>query len=61
LSWVFLVYENRVIGPPVPAFADGIGGGPEKAGIMPNKPPWHKEKARDRPRRKGPGSGLQSS
>jgi hypothetical protein len=54
----FLIYENSGNGPPVPAWAEGIGGGPAKAGIMPNKPRWHKEKARDLRLKSGPESGL---
>jgi hypothetical protein len=57
----FLVYENRGIGPPVPATAKGSGGGPEKAGIMPNKPPWHKEKSRDWRSRMGTAGGPKPS
>jgi hypothetical protein len=58
---VFLVYENREIKPPFPAVAEGIGGGPAKAGIMPNKPPWHKEKSREFERQKPALSDLKSS
>jgi hypothetical protein len=48
-------------GPPVPAMAEGIGGEPAKAGIMPNKPRWHKEKSRDFRSRKPAGGDLKSS
>jgi hypothetical protein len=41
--------------------AEGIDGGPAKAGIMPNKAQWHKEKSRDDGRKKPPRSDLKSS
>jgi hypothetical protein len=38
-----------------------LAGGPAKAGIMPNKPRWHKEKSRELRLKADPRSGLKSS
>jgi hypothetical protein len=38
-----------------------LAGGPEKAGIMPNKPRWHKEKSRDLGLDREPWISLKSS
>ena len=58
---MFLGSKINRVGLPVTAVAGGIAGGPAKAGIMPNKPPWHKEKSREFQGSKRPVRGLESS
>ena len=42
-SWSTRIEDRAAVSGP----GRGAAGGPAKAGIMPNKPPWHKEKSRE--------------